>query len=271
MTQAPTISRDIRTTIDTLLGKPRVLRDQTDLGQAVHVLCGEKVTVRPARPQDSCMIQDYIRGLSPASRRNRFLGALNEVSANELYRMTHSDRGSHPVLIAENIVQGHCTMIGEARYAAAPDGFQCEFAVSVDEAWRRKGLGTLLVGIVAFRAQTLGLRYLIGDVFRSNEAMIKLTRKTGFALIGPVADARLVKITKDLSLPDAARPWSELASALPVVPSLTCDLISARLPIQPWQSEETNDVHDSHPANGRPRATRPRSRQSAPTGGLVLG
>jgi RimJ/RimL family protein N-acetyltransferase len=178
------------------------------------------------------MIQDYIRRLSPASRRNRFLGSLNEVSANELYRMTHTDRYSYPALIAENVVQGDCTMIGEARYALAPDGFQCEFAVSVDEAWRRKTLATLLVGIVAFRAKALGFPYLVGDVFRSNEAMVALARKTGFAVIGPVADARLVKIKKDLSLPDAARLWNELASALPAAPSLTCDLIIPSLPLQ---------------------------------------
>ena len=103
-------------------------------------------------------------------------------------------------------------MIGEARYAVAPDGFHCEFAVSVDDTWRRKTLGTLLVGIVAYRARALGLRYLIGDVFRGNEAMIALARKTRFALSGPVADARLVKVTKDLSLRDALQPWNELAS-----------------------------------------------------------
>jgi hypothetical protein len=50
------------------------------------------------------------------------------------------------------------------------------------------------------------------DVFRSNEEMIALARKTGFAVTGSVADARLVKITKDLSLLDVAQPWNEPAS-----------------------------------------------------------
>jgi hypothetical protein len=34
------------------------------------------------------MIGAYIRALFFASRRNRFLGSVNEISANELYRMT---------------------------------------------------------------------------------------------------------------------------------------------------------------------------------------
>jgi acetyltransferase len=187
--------------------------DDPDLVHAVHLPVGEKVTVRPARPQDFDMIQAYVRNLSPASRRNRFLGPLNEVSVNELYGMTHKDHGSHPALIAENVVDGACAMIGEARYAVASDGFTCEFAVSVAEAWRRKTLATLLIGMIAYRAKALGLRYLVGDVLRSNQqAMIALARKTGFAVTTPIADAALVKITKDLSLRDAARPWKEHAS-----------------------------------------------------------
>ncbi len=187
-----------------------VLPDEPDPVRAVHLPGGEKVTVRPARPQDTSMIQAYIRGLSAASRRNRFLGALNEISSSELHGMTHGDRCRHPALIAEGIVDGACTMIGEARYAVAPDGLNCEFAVSVAETWRRKTLAMLLVGIVAYRAKALGLRYLVGDVFRTNEAMMALARKTGFAVTGPVADARLVRITKDLALLDAAQ--NELAS-----------------------------------------------------------
>jgi RimJ/RimL family protein N-acetyltransferase len=84
------------------------------------------------------------------------------------------------------------------RLTVAPDGFNCEFAVSVAEGWRRKALGTLLVGIIASRAKALGLRYLVGDVFRSNQAMIALARKSGFAVTEPIGDARLAKITKDL-------------------------------------------------------------------------
>ena len=211
MTQTQTISRDIQLAIDALPDELDALRDAPDLAQAAHLLCGEKVTVRPACPHDTGMIQSYIRGLSPASRRNRFLGALNEVSENELYRMTHADRYTPPALIAENIVDGDRIMIGEARYAVTPDGFNCEFAVSVDETWRRKTLGTLLVGIVAYRARALGLRYLVGDVFRTNEAMLTLARKIRFAMTESVADARLVKITKDLCLLDATQPWNELA------------------------------------------------------------
>jgi acetyltransferase len=137
---------------------------------------------------------------------------VNELPASELNRMTHMHHGSHPALIAETVVEGVRTMIGEARYAGSPDGRTCEFAVSVADAWRRKRLGMLLIGVVECRAKALGLRYLAGDVLRSNLAMTALARKSDFAMTEPIADARLVRITKDLFLRDAAQPCNEHAS-----------------------------------------------------------
>jgi GNAT superfamily N-acetyltransferase len=170
------------------------------------------VIVRPALPRDTATIQAYVQGLSAVARHNRFLGAVNELPASELNRMTHMHHGSHPALIAETVVEGVRTMIGEARYAGSPDGRTCEFAVSVADAWRRKRLGMLLIGVVECRAKALGLRYLAGDVLRSNLAMTALARKSDFAMTEPIADARLVRITKDLFLRDAAQPCNEHAS-----------------------------------------------------------
>jgi acetyltransferase len=189
-----------------------VLPDAPASVEGLHVLCGETVAVRPARPQDSGMIGAYIRALSFASRRNRFLGSVNEMSANELYRMTHGDDVARPALIVETVVGGARVMIGEARYALMPDGLSCEFALSVAEAWRHKGIGTLLIGIIEDRAKALGVRYLVGDVFRSNEAMMALARNAGFAVTRPVLDDRLVRITKAVSVLDGAQARNEVLS-----------------------------------------------------------
>jgi RimJ/RimL family protein N-acetyltransferase len=167
--------------------------------QALHLPGAGKVTFREALPHDTGVIQNYVRGLAPDSRRNRFLGALNELSASELHAMTHGDDGRYPALIAERLVNGTRTMIGEARYALTPDGQGCEFAISVAEPWRCRSLGTHMIRILASRAKALGRRYLVGDVFSSNPAMIALARKLGFAVTAPICDARLARITKDLS------------------------------------------------------------------------
>src|SRR5262249_3253503 len=120
-------------------------------------------------------------------------------SPKELCRMTHTDRRNQLAVIAETMVAGARVMIGEARYAIAPDGLSCEIAVSVAEAWRRRTLGTGLLEILARRARSLGVRCLTGEVLRANEAMTALARKAGAVITTPIADARLIYVTKDLS------------------------------------------------------------------------
>ena len=183
-------------------------RNEFDVGR---VLPEGEVTIRQACPQDVGMIQTYIRCLSSVSRHNRFLGALSEIPAVELHRMTQKGPGSYPALIAQHVIGGNRMMIGEARYAVAPDGLTCEFAVSVADAWQRKALGSLLIGDVSSRAKALGVHYLVGDVLRSNDAMIALARKLGFSVTESMGYPGLVKIKKDLSRLDAA-PVSDVAA-----------------------------------------------------------
>jgi GNAT superfamily N-acetyltransferase len=47
----------------------------------------------------------------------------------------------------------HHFVIGEARYALAPDRREVEFALSVADDWRGKGLGTLLMADIERRAE----------------------------------------------------------------------------------------------------------------------
>jgi GNAT superfamily N-acetyltransferase len=44
------------------------------------------------------------------------------------------------------------------------DSQRCEIALSVADAWQRKGVGTLLLRNLECRARRLGARFLFGDV-----------------------------------------------------------------------------------------------------------
>jgi acetyltransferase len=166
--------------------------------------------VRAARPGDARRIQDYVRGLSPSSRYDRFLAPLNELSPAELVRIGGGS-GTHATLIAETQIAGARIVIGEARYAC--DGVTCEIALSVADAWRARGLGTLLLDHLECRARTLGVSTLVGDVLRSNTAMRTLARKCGFDQAGVPADARLVRIVKDISAARIGTPCGQLATS----------------------------------------------------------
>jgi acetyltransferase len=181
---------------------------------AEKLLDGARVTVRLACAWDAGRIQDYVRGLSLSSRYDRFLAPVNELSPAELARVGRSD-DRHGTLIVETKVGGARILIGEARYAAAYDSKTCEIALSVADAWRGRGLGTLLMDFLECRARSLGVTTLVGDVLRSNTAMRALARKAGFGL-GVPADARLVRIVKDISAARVGAPCVPATAGLPL-------------------------------------------------------
>ena len=172
---------------------------------------GELVLLRPIRPQDAGTLQAYLRRLTPESRRNRFLGALSELSPRELARFADMD---HPGAVALLAFAGpDAVMIGEAVVAVVPDSTRGEIALSVMDPWQRRGLGLLLMQAIECRARTFGVRHLFGEVLRTNTAMKGLARKAGFAITSPFTDARLVEIVKDLARTPPAPLCSEQLAA----------------------------------------------------------
>ena len=178
---------------------------QRDFPCALRLPAGECLTLRPITPDDSEVLQAYVRGLSPESRYNRFFGALQELPPAELERVTHLDRRYDLALVAETDV-GAVSIIGEARHAFTPDRLECEFALSVADDWRGRGIGTLLTAEMECRARSLGARRLTAEILRANEPMKAVALKTGFSMADVPRDARLVRIVKELAPSQMDRP-----------------------------------------------------------------
>jgi len=170
---------------------------------------GEPVMVRAISPQDADCLQAYIRNLSVPSRRNRFLGAVSELAASELDRLTHMNGPRELALIAFARLGGETAMIAEAVQVIAPESQRCEIALSVTDAWQRRGVGTLMLSHMERRAKMLGARYVIAEALRTNEPMKGLARKAGCAIRSSSTDARLVEIVKELAKPQSGLPRRE--------------------------------------------------------------
>lgn len=193
----------------------RNLEDTTTRPAVFRLPDGEPVNVRPIRPHDADALRDFFRGLSGQSRRNRFLGAVNELPPCEIARFAGMDQPDQLALVAFVGRDRYATIIAEAIYVIAPKSTRCEFAVSVTDAWQRRGLGTLLLRLVECRARLTGARHLFGDVLCTNDPMKGFARAMGFLLRSPVTDARLVEVVKDLGLPQIGTPCNEQFAQLP--------------------------------------------------------
>jgi len=179
------------------------LRQHTD---ELRLRGGQTVVVRFVEPSDAQDLQAYFRSLSVRSRYNRFLGAMSELPESELDHFIHVGERDEFTVIATMKIDGFETIVGEARYAFHPETESLEFGLSIDDRWQGQGIGSALMRNLECRAAAFGAHQLLGDTLRSNEAMIGLARKSGFAFATSPDDWKLVRFVKEIATAPADIP-----------------------------------------------------------------
>jgi GNAT superfamily N-acetyltransferase len=154
--------------------------------------------VRFVEPRDADALQGYFRALTVRSRYNRFLGAMSELPQTELDHFTHAGQDDRFSVIAVMTIDGFETIVGEARYAFEPNTARFEFGLSIDDRWQGQGIGSALLRNLECRAAAFGAQRLFGDTLRSNDVMIGLARKSGFAFAPNPDDWKLVRFEKHI-------------------------------------------------------------------------
>ena len=173
------------------------LRQHSDV---LRLRSGQSVTVRFVEPRDADALQGYFRSLSVRSRYNRFFGAISELPATELDHFIHVGEADRFSVIAVMTVDGAEIVVGEARYAFDAGSSSFEFGLSVDDRWQGHGVGSALLKNLQCRAAAFGAERLFGDTLRSNDAMIGLARKSGFAFTNSPGDWKLVRFQKHIEV-----------------------------------------------------------------------
>jgi RimJ/RimL family protein N-acetyltransferase len=174
------------------------LDDLKQYSDVLRARNGRPVTVRFVEPRDAEELQNYFRSLSTRSRYNRFFGAMSELPHNVLDHFIHVGERDEFSVIATMKIEGFETIVGEARYAFHPETDSLEFGLSIDDRWQGQGIGSALMRNLECRAASFGAHRLFGDTLRSNEAMISLARKAGFAFAANTDDWKLVRFVKQL-------------------------------------------------------------------------
>jgi GNAT superfamily N-acetyltransferase len=161
---------------------------------------GNAIKVRFVEPRDGEELQAYFRSLTVRSRYNRFHGAIGELPKSELEHFIHAGEDHRFSVIAIMSIDGFETIVGEARYGFAADTARFEFGLSVDDRWQGHGIGSALLRNLECRAAAFGAKRLFGDTLRSNDVMIGLARKSGFAFANSPGDWKLVRFEKQIDV-----------------------------------------------------------------------
>jgi len=187
----------------------------------------ERLTLRPILPQDQGPLREMLYRTSIATRRARFHEAVDHFAEETLRAMTRLDSSDVLALVVTRCspLRGE-TVIADARYVVDVDRAGADFAILVDDAWQRRGVGTRVVNAMLDAAYGEGLGHLRGSVLRSNTAMLSLLRKLQFSFAHDPDDARLVS-AQGRSCRAARHEHSEQ-----VPPDLRVDLSRTTTPYQ---------------------------------------
>jgi acetate---CoA ligase (ADP-forming) len=137
---------------------------------------GSTVHIRPARADDRTLVEDYLMGLSPETRRLRFWSQAIDVGSLAA-RVVDLDYRDHLTLL---VLHGE-EMIGGAQYLRAGE-HRAEISLSVTDRWQKRGIGSILVGQLAQAASANGISIFVAEVLAENHRMVNVFRATGFPL-----------------------------------------------------------------------------------------
>ncbi len=151
-----------------------------DLESTFQLPDGRDVTIRPIRPEDAEIEQDFIRNLSDEAKYFRFMHAVHELTPEMLVRFTQIDYDREMALIVVTWEDGKEVEHGVARYVTNPDQNSCEFAVVISDEFQGHGIGQRLMTRLMEIARARGLDMMEGEVLTANHRMLELVRSMDF-------------------------------------------------------------------------------------------
>lgn len=159
---------------------------------------GTDVVIRPIRPEDAELEQQFVRNLSEESRYFRFMNSVQELSESMLVRFTQIDYSREMALLAVTEQQGKEIELGVTRFAINPDGESCEFALVVADNMRGNGLGNKLMVALMDAARSKGIKIMEGEVLNNNMSMLKLMKRLNFTIEPSSEDDSVKRVRKVL-------------------------------------------------------------------------
>ncbi len=169
-----------------------------ELTQHYRLNNGVSMCIRPIRPEDAVLEQDFVRRLSERSKYFRFMQTIQSLTPEMLVRFTQIDYDREMAFVAVTEDVAMPNELGVGRYMINPDGYSAEFAIVVSDDCQRLGIGVIIMNSLIESARRKGLKQLEGEVLTVNKGMLALATKLGFRTESIVDDFEVVRVIKDL-------------------------------------------------------------------------
>jgi GNAT superfamily N-acetyltransferase len=151
----------------------------TDADEEFHSLKGHALHVRRLTPEDSDALADFVRGLSPRSRRLRFFTPLKNLDPARLEHFVDLDFHNRAAFVVTQ--DGVPGIYAVGRYEVC-DPSCAEVAFSVADHLQGEGIGTELLHHLAAHARGQGITEFTAYVLLENYEMFDVFRNSGYPM-----------------------------------------------------------------------------------------
>ncbi|WP_227267707.1 GNAT family N-acetyltransferase [Roseobacter weihaiensis] len=146
----------------------------------VEVRDGLRVSLRDVVPDDGHLIELGFDRLSKQSRFFRFMAAKKRLTGREIEQFSALNTKDHAAVGALCMRANSAQPVGIARYIrTGTEDHSAEIAITVVDAFQNRGIGTLLLGVLAKVAQAHGITEFLALVAKENDAMRHLLHELG--------------------------------------------------------------------------------------------
>jgi RimJ/RimL family protein N-acetyltransferase len=176
-----------------------------DSPRTVHLRGGTTALLRPIRPGDAPALTRLYDRLSPETEYQRFFAVMRRLPPDWARILADVDHNRRAAIVA---LDPGGELLGVARYGVLADPGEAEIALVVQDAWQRRGPGTMLLSALLEHAESRGIARFLAYVLADNHRMMRLIGRVGRvterSIGGGVASLRFTRLPVSPDRPAAA-------------------------------------------------------------------
>jgi acetyltransferase len=157
---------------------------------------GEKIFVRPVRPEDEGLFPKFFANTAPEDLRMRFFAPVKNFSHTFMARLTQLDYARAMAFVALDEKQQD--LLGVVRFHADANYETAEYAILLRSDLKGRGLGWQLMKLIGEYSGSEGLQRLTGQVLAENATMLRMCRELGFTITDDPDEAYVKRVTLEL-------------------------------------------------------------------------